>query len=605
MAVVCAMLLAAFIIIAWYAAVGKSATFDEPVDVVEAWANTRLGDYRISPGDPPLWSFWAGIPLGRDSIKANFAALNWRDAAHDRFYEFSTDTLYRTPGNDADALLRRCRAMMLILGALTCLVTIAWGWRIAGPVAAVVAGALVCLDPNLLAHAPLVKNDVSMALVALALFATAWAAGRRATVLRVIGLGLLCGAAVCVKYTGLLLGPALVLLLIVRATLPLDWIVLGRSLSTVRAKLGAAGAIALACIVIAYAFMWGCYRFRAGPSPNPADHLESRWAIRQTIEADLHVLHPERGYQPTAAEVAAHGIPLSVRCVLFAEEHRLLPEAWTNGLILTYRSSRVRESFLLGQISLTGWWYYFPLAMLFKTPVATLLAAVLALWLLARGTRRPARATAGGWWTAACLILPPLVIGSVAMSGNLDIGIRHVLSIYPFAYIAIGIAFARFWTFQPRAAAAIGALLAAGLAIETAAAFPNYIPFFNAAVGGARGGISLLSDSNIDWGQDLRLLADWQRRHPDRPIYLCYFGRADPAYYGIHYINLPGSFAPDRPAPRPAPGARGVIAMSATPLQGVYLSTEARRRYAILWERQPLEILGGSIYLYDQDALSP
>ncbi|HEX5242678.1 MAG TPA: hypothetical protein VFW23_05390, partial [Tepidisphaeraceae bacterium] len=61
----CALLLVTFAALAWLAALGKSATFDEPLDLIESWANTRLGDYRICPADPPLWSYWAGLPLGR------------------------------------------------------------------------------------------------------------------------------------------------------------------------------------------------------------------------------------------------------------------------------------------------------------------------------------------------------------------------------------------------------------------------------------------------------------------------------------------------------------------------------------------------------------
>src|ERR1700728_4879287 len=86
--------------------------------------------------------------------------------------------------------------------------------------------------------------------------------------------------------------------------------------------------------------------------------------------------------------------------------------------------------------------------------------------------------------------------------------------------------------------------LAIGLITETAHAYPNYIPFFNIFCGGPRGGIRLLSESNIDWGQDLPRLAKWQSEHRDRPIYLLYWGSGDPQYYGISYVNLPESTAP-------------------------------------------------------------
>src|SRR5205823_1042556 len=143
--------------------------------------------------------------------------------------------------------------------------------------------------------------------------------------------------------------------------------------------------------------------------------------------------------------------------------------------------------------------------------------------------------------------------------------------------------------------------LAAALAVETATAFPNYIPFFNVACGGARGGIKLLGDSNLDWGQDLPLLADWQRRHPDRELFLCYFGSAEPEYYGIKYTPLPGSDAPRDLTDAKFPNRPGVIAISATHLQGIYLDEPLRNAYSLLSKQTPLDVLGGTIYLFDYD----
>ena len=152
--------------------------------------------------------------------------------------------------------------------------------------------------------------------------------------------------------------------------------------------------------------------------------------------------------------------------------------------------------------------------------------------------------------------------------------------------------------------AAEGALLAllVLLAVESLSAFPDFLPFFNVAVGGARGGFYLLSDSNLDWGQDLPALAAWQDRHPGRPLYLAYFGNADPASYGIRYHNLPAGYRYG-PPPESLP-ARGpaTVAISASILQGLYGRPEAGNAYAPFRDRSPDEVLGGSIYLFDLDA---
>jgi hypothetical protein len=201
-----------------------------------------------------------------------------------------------------------------------------------------------------------------------------------------------------------------------------------------------------------------------------------------------------------------------------------------------------------------------------------------------------------------CLAVPVLIYGGIAIGGHLNLGVRHLFPIYPFIFLSVGVAFARFWEWKPKPARIATAVLAVGLAAETLAAMPNYIPFFNVAVGGSRGGLSLLTDSNLDWGQDLKLLAQWQQKHPGAHLYMCYFGRGDPRYYGIKAINLPGN-EDDRNAleKMPALNEDDIVAISATCLQGTYFTPDLRSAYRVLREQEPFAVLGGSIYLYGAD----
>lgn len=601
--IICALLLMTFASVAWLAALGKSATYDEPLDVIEAWANTRLGDYRICPADPALWSYWAGLPLGRNTITADLNSPAWKEAITDirSQYGFATDTLYRTSGNDADTLLRRSRAMMLILGVLIGVIVACWSWKLGGATAAVAATTCFCLDPNFLAHAPLVKNDVSIALVAIAMLAMAWSVGRAARVWNIALLALLCGVAVCVKYTGVVLVLALIALLLARAWIPLQWSLAGRPLRRITSRLGGAGIIAVCCVGVSYPCIWACYRFRASPTPDPSTHLGSEQVARECISIEMILLNPT--HKPRPEEVAARRPPISLRLALFAERHRLFPEAWTNGFILTYTHTRLRSAYLMGSVRVQGWWYFFPLAMLFKTPLATLLAMLLIVELIVRGCRvQPATAPAG-WWSALCIAVPVLVIALAAMTNRIDIGIRHVLLLYPFLYVSVGVAFAHVLQWRRLAGIAIGMALALGLAAETVCRFPNYIDFFNVAAGGWRGGLDLLGDSNLDWGQDLPLLRRWQENHPDKPIYLDYFGSADPDYYHIKYIKLSDVQFRGRGDWKAGLDPNGVIAISATQLQGIYLFEYGPPQYSYLRRSRPLDVLGGSIYIYDVSAL--
>jgi hypothetical protein len=281
--------------------------------------------------------------------------------------------------------------------------------------------------------------------------------------------------------------------------------------------------------------------------------------------------------------------------VLFALQYHLLPDAFLNGLFFAYSKSLFRYAFLLGDVYGTGRWYYFPVAVLVKTPLATLVAVGAAVVALAAWRR--VRAFPRDTWVLVCLGLPVLVLGVATMRSHMNIGIRHFFPVYVYAFVAAGVVAARLYAHHAKVLRPVLAVLALGLAAESLAAFPNYVPFFNVAAGGYRGGIHLLGDSNLDWGQDLPLVAAWQREHPDRTLHLAYFGTADPAYYGIRADPLTfeyGLEVPDRPLP-----TSGVIAVSATTLQGIWNPPGRPNRFAELLKLEPAAILGGSIYVYD------
>ncbi len=192
--------------------------------------------------------------------------------------------------------------------------------------------------------------------------------------------------------------------------------------------------------------------------------------------------------------------------------------------------SKGHWAFLLGQISKGGWWYYFPIAFLVKTPLPLLILLGLAI---ARG--RFSR-------DESYLALAAGVYLAAAMVQALNIGVRHILPIYPLVIILAARTVGLPWpkTQQRWGNAAVAALLV-WMVVETIAYSPQYLPYFNELVGGPVGGRRVLVDSNLDWGQDLHRLTAWQREHPEaKPLHLAYFGAADPRQYGVSAEPLPG-----------------------------------------------------------------
>jgi hypothetical protein len=155
-------------------------------------------------------------------------------------------------------------------------------------------------------------------------------------------------------------------------------------------------------------------------------------------------------------------------------------------------------AFLLGQLSRTGWWYYFPVVLALKTPLAFLLLAIFGVVLCLR------RKQAAWLFPVAFsfgILLP-------AMAGNINIGLRHILPIYAGLSIAGAVAAVQLaeWSNAKKwagAAVVIALLWAAGTGLWN---HPYYLAYFNELAGSHPENI--LVDSDLDWSQDYVELAE-------------------------------------------------------------------------------------------------
>ncbi len=186
-------------------------------------------------------------------------------------------------------------------------------------------------------------------------------------------------------------------------------------------------------------------------------------------------------------------------------------------------SSRGHFGFLMGEYSREGWWYFFPLAIAIKTPIPTLLLAAIGFAsLLKRPSARP-----------LLFILMPLgAFLGVGMISNVNIGLRHVLPVYPFLFAVAGAGAQHLWRraardrhehdkekkgpAEPHSIAArfatgswqklLVACFAVWIPLQALWITPHHLSFFNTLVGGAKHGHEYMIDSNYDWGQNDRFL---------------------------------------------------------------------------------------------------
>ncbi|MEX0916757.1 MAG: hypothetical protein WDZ44_01495, partial [Candidatus Spechtbacterales bacterium] len=204
------------------------------------------------------------------------------------------------------------------------------------------------------------------------------------------------------------------------------------------------------------------------------------------------------------------------------------------------------------------------------------LAKIVIFRALAKSTKRDLGDWASRYATEIILFVFILIYWIASMAGNLNIGIRHILPTMPFAYILLAVCLSAWvrgnqkgsspmhlkellvlWYTRWLKVSVLGVLLA-WYVFSSLSAYPHSLAYFNELAGGPSGGYRFVTDSNLDWGQDLRALADFVEENNISALRLDYFGTANSGYFlGDAYIPF-GNTPPER---------HGWIAVSATKMQ--------------------------------------
>jgi 4-amino-4-deoxy-L-arabinose transferase-like glycosyltransferase len=312
-------------------------------------------------------------------------------------------------------------------------------------------------------------------------------------------------------------------------------------------------------------------------------------AAASTVAAALYAAafaHPAIAGVAIAAAVASKfsAIVFLPLAILAVARHRSMKDAAIAivvailGVLLVYRfdagallrgiedlRAHNREghpSYLFGELRREGWWYYFPIALWFKSTLVLLVA-------FAAGIRK----------RTLPLVAAFAVILGIAMLSRISIGVRHVLPLYPLMAIIAAYGLTRM-----KREIAIALVLAQFGAFVLA--HPDHLAYFNVTAG--RDPSRILLDSNLDWGQDLlRLEKACARQKVDR-LSLAYFGSADLTKHHLPPFTRLRPFTP----------TYGWIAISQMHLKDLGARNRPRGAYDWLLKEPPVERVGKSILLY-------
>ena len=537
----------------------KSITNDELVHIPAGYYHLVAGEFQLNNEHPPLVKMWAALPLlfiqpnetSRDEATGNFSEETWK----------TMDQFWPNNREHYEAIFFWTRAMMIPITLGLGILIFVYARDLFGARAAAFAVALYTLEPTVLAHGRIVHTDLPAAFAFLLFFFALRYYLKARTSRRALLLGLASGLALVVKFSMIVLWPILAVLAIGGFIFAARW---QESRKRIALHLG---------IVICFMILVinAAYYFRS----SPVEAADVKWV--QTMSAPS----------------------LNNWIKFFRVGSKVVPTYWLFGqynVMLHNRDGHATS--LLGQYNQNGWWYYFPVAFALKTSLPFLILCVAALaWTLWSIWKRD--------WRFLWLIIPFAIYAAMSMASNINIGIRHFLPAYPYLFIAAGVLLDRFLRvkYAHHLMVAIIVLLFGWMSVEMLRAYPDYIPYMNQLASG-HPHWWYLSDSNVEWGDDVRALAEYLHAHGETDVRGALSGGwGSLQFYDINYHEIFPK--PGRVIPETHYVAIGASFLNGSTIaipedeQGKLVSAEERINYLAPYRtRTPEATFGNSIFLY-------
>lgn len=254
-----------------------------------------------------------------------------------------------------------------------------------------------------------------------------------------------------------------------------------------------------------------------------------------------------------------------------------LPENYLIGIDLQRLDfERKMWSYLNGEWRLGGWWYYYLYAIFLKVPLSTIAIAAIALLTTLRSALRCYVLK-----DDIVLLLPAITIFILVSSQTgFNRHFRYLLPVFPFIFVWSSKVFSKSVS-KYHVAFVLALLSLSYTVISTLRVFPHTLSYYNEMACGPDQGQRFLLGSNIDWGQDLFYLLEWQKRNPDaQPMVCSIYSLVKLEEYGIK-------------SPKTQNTQTEWYAVSKNVLLG------RGGRFKWLYEKyQPIARVGHSIYIY-------
>lgn len=557
-----------------------SVTMDESSHLPAGYSYVSQADMRINPEHPPVVKDLAGIPLlFVPEINFPYQSKSWTQEVNGQ-WGFGADFLYHS-GNNPDKMIFLGRLPIIAILILLGFFVFKWTKELFGGNSALLALFLYSFSPTLLAHGRLVTTDVAAAFGAFTATYYFVKFLKHSSAKNLILSGIFLGIAELLKFSLILLVPLFGVLVIF-------WPMTNSE--SFKEYLKKFWFYFVRCVLIGLVglfLIWLVYLYHVWNYP---PDLQIR---------DIKFILSSFGVEP-----------LKNLVIWMADKPIFRPFAqYMLGLFMVLqRASGGNTGYFFGEISAAGWKGYFPFVYLAKEPLAFIIllftAIIYSFWLMAKkifsgGLKYKIHSWLKHHFAEFAMLLFVLIYWTTSLKSNLNIGVRHLLPVFPFT-ISLAAGAIMILIEKPKFALTKKIILAGFLvwqAVSVLLVFPSFLSYFNEAIGAANG-YKYVVDSNYDWGQDLRRLSFWVEKNNIDKIYVDYFGGGSPQYYlGNKYQSWWGTRSPKDLK------SGDYLAVSATFLQGGRGAahkgfTDPTDYYMWLNNYTPVARIGYSIFIY-------
>jgi hypothetical protein len=546
-------------VLAIFSSIDDSATSDEPPHIVSGYSYLKFHDMRLNPEHPPLVKDLAAIPLL--FLKLNFPTSDnaWQQTDGPYWwhqFNLGGKFLYES-GNNPDKILFFSRLPMILLLIICGFFIFKFAKEFFGEKVAILALFLFSFSPTFLAHGRFVTTDVGAAFGVVLATLYFLRALREPTRKNIILAGITLGISQLLKFSLILIIPFFVFLTII-------WILIFREWKN-------PSRVLISCLILWVLVVWLVYGIQIYNYPPERQLRDTKITLESfsggpsSIKETCLLPKSIQKIQRCPAEI-----------VIWASDKPLIrPLAhYGLGLLMVFqRASGGHTTYFLGEVSAAGWKNYFPFVYLIKEPLAFHILGILTLSYFFLKIKEPLwkktifrlKNFAKEHFVEFSMILWILIYWATSIKSNLNIGVRHLLPIFPFSIIltARGTIFWLENTKNEKLAKVVLTFLLLWQAISVLKIYPHFLAYANEIVGGADKVYLYTVNSNLDWGQDLKRLTKWVEQNKIEKIYLDYFGGGNPRYYlGEKYESWWGQRDP-KELPKGS-----YLAVSATALQG-------------------------------------